>query len=104
MYYPGATDMIAIGQMIAPATYNLPVGIVERESFLPGVIERGMAQIPGALRGDSYVEPGYSFTPDSYTPGNYRFDAGCLGQAVTVYPEREPRVLWCGERNLQGNQ
>jgi len=68
------------------------------------MIERGMAQIPGALRGDSFVQPGYSFIPDSYTPGTYAFDAGCMGQAVTTYPEREPRVLWCGERNLQGNQ
>ena len=23
---------------------------------------------------------------------------------MTVYPDVEPRVLWCGERDLQGNQ
>ena len=36
IYYPGSTQAIAARQMIAPAAYNLPVGIVERESFLPG--------------------------------------------------------------------
>ena len=42
--------------------------------------------------------------PDSYTPGTYQFAPDCIGQAVTVYPERESKVLFCGERNLQGNQ
>lgn len=96
--------MIAARQIVSPAAYNAAVGIMERESFLPGAMEAQIAQIPGAYRGDSYVQPGLSFVPDSYTPGSYLFDQSCLGQAVTVYPEREPRVLWCGERNLQGNQ
>ena len=104
MYYPGATENIAFGQIVSPAAYNAAVGVIERESFLPGAYERNVAQLPGAYMSDSYVQPGYSFVPDSYTPGTYQFDASCLGQAVTVYPEREQRVLWCGERNLQGNQ
>lgn len=104
MYYPGASAKFAVGQMIAPAAYNPNVGIIERESFLPGVIQSNLAQIPGAYRGDSLVQTGTSFIPDSYTPGSYAFAPSCTGQAVTVYPEREPRVLWCGERDLQGNQ
>ena len=86
------------------ATYNLPVGVIERESFLPGIAERMSANLPGAYRGDSYVTAGTSYVPDSYTPGSYLFDASCRGQDVMVYPERNPEVLWCGERNLQGNQ
>lgn len=95
---------LAVGQVITPASYNTAVGVIERESFLPGMIERQIATIPGAFRDDSFVELGYSYSPDSYTPGSYQFDANCAGQAVTVYPEREPTVLWCGERDLQGNQ
>jgi hypothetical protein len=106
IYYPGSTELLAQRQMVYPASYNLPVGIVERESFLPGanLIQQKIAEIPGAYRNDAFVTAGYSFQPDSYTPGTYQFDAGCQGQAVTVYPERESKVLWCGERNLQGNQ
>ncbi len=94
-FYPGNYN-----QMIRPATYNLPVGgIVKRETFLPGNTEF-MAELPGAYRDDSYVTAGYSYQPDSYTPGTYQFDANCVGQNVQVYPERESKVLWCGERNL----
>lgn len=105
LYYPGSTTALAAAQLIAPAAYNLPVGIIERESFLPGAIalESNLARIPGAMRDDTYITPGYSFEPDSYTPGTYGFSPSCMGQAVTVYPEREQKVLWCGERNLQGN-
>jgi len=106
LYYPGSTTALAAAQLIAPAAYNLPVGIIERESFLPGAIalESNLARIPGAMRDDTYITPGFSFEPDSYTPGSYEFSPSCMGQAVTVYPEREQKVLWCGERNLQGNQ
>lgn len=104
---PGSQDVFQARQILAPATYNLPVGIVEKENFLPSASDRlqeTLAMIPGADRSDSYVSQGVSYVPDSYTPGNYRFDASCIGQPVTVYPEREPEVLFCGERNLQGNQ
>ena len=104
IYFPGSTSAIAAAQLISPAAYNLPVGVIERESFLPGAIQENLAMIPGAYRDDTYVTPGYSFEPDSYTPGTYEFSPSCMGQAVTVYPEREQKVLWCGERNLQGNQ
>lgn len=62
--------------------------------------------IPGAdlPLNQVYVSRGRSYVPDSFTPGNYGFDNSCRGQAVTTYPERNSEVLWCGERNLQGNQ
>lgn len=77
---------------------------MERESLLPGATCDCLYSTPGADRFDTYIAPGYSYTPDSYTPGTYTFAPECVGQAVTVYPERESKVLWCGERNLQGNQ
>lgn len=98
-FYPGAATMVG--------TYNEPVGVIERESFLPGgadLIQSRLALIPGADRGSSFVTRGYSYVPDSYTPGTYQFDASCAGQAVQVYNEQEPEVLWCGERDLQGAQ
>lgn len=103
--YPGTTiSQVGINQLISPAAYNLPVGIMERESLLPGATCDCIYSTPGADRFDTYIAPGYSYTPDSYTPGTYTFGPECVGQAVTVYPERESKVLWCGERNLQGNQ
>jgi hypothetical protein len=95
--YPASTTMIR-GQ----PGYNPNTGVLERESFLPGNVIQ--AQLPGAYRDDTYVVPGYSYQPDSYTPGSYTFPESCTGQDVTVYPEREQKVLFCGERNLQGNQ
>ena len=92
-FYPG-------NMMTTEPTYNLPVGIVKRETFLPGNTEYMQAELPGAYRDDTYVTAGYSYQPDSFTPGTYQFDAGCTGQNVQVYPERESKVLWCGERNL----
>ena len=91
-------------QFIQPAAYyNAPVGMIERETLLPGtadLIQSKLATLPGAYRADSYITAGNSYVPDSYTPGNYQFAPNCMGQAVTVYPERQSEVLWCGERNL----
>ena len=87
----------------AAAYYNAPVGMIERETLLPGtadLIQSKLATLPGAYRADSYITAGNSYVPDSYTPGNYQFAPNCMGQAVTVYPERQSEVLWCGERNL----
>ena len=35
---------------------------------------------------------------------DYQFNPNCVGQPVTVYPDNTGRVLWCGERNVSGNQ
>ena len=50
------------------------------------------------------MSTGYSTSPDSFSLGAQDEYLGCIGQPVMVYPEREANVLWCGERNLQGNQ
>ena len=87
----------------AAAYYNAPVGMIERETLLPGtadLIQSKFATLPGAYRDDTYITAGNSYVPDSYTPGRYQFDPNCMGQSVTVYPERQSEVLWCGERNL----
>lgn len=61
--------------------------------------------VPGADRpASSYFVPGMSTVPDSFSLGAQDDYLGCTGQEVLVYPERNPEVLWCGERNLQGNQ
>ena len=61
-----------------------PAAILERQNILPAA---------------TLYEPGYDA---SYAPG-WAFDASCAGQAVEVYPEMDQSVIWCGERNLQGN-
>lgn len=59
---------------------------------------------PGADTNNYEMTLGSSFSPDSFSIGAQGEYAHCAGQPVMVYPEREANVLWCGERNLQGNQ
>ena len=74
---------------------------------IPGAVEavqERLAMIPGADIGGTYVTPGYSYSPDSFSLAAQDDYLGCAGTPVLVYPERESNVLFCGERNLQGNQ
>lgn len=67
-------------------------------------IQERVAMVPGADRTNAFMSTGYSYSPDSFSLGAQDEYLGCIGQDVLVYPETESNVLWCGERNLQGNQ
>ena len=80
-------------------------GMVQ-ETF-PGAVEavqQRLAMIPGADMPGNIMTPGISYSPDSFSLAAQNEYLGCVGQPVLVYPERESNVLFCGERNLQGNQ
>lgn len=84
--------------------WNIVPGMNEND-LQASTIQREIAMIPGAdTASQSYMVTGKSFTPDSFNLGSQDLYLGCTGQEVLVYPERNPEVLWCGERNLQGNQ
>jgi hypothetical protein len=90
---------------VGKQVFDYTPGMVEES--VPGAFENvkeRIAMVPGSDFGGSYFTLGSSYSPDSFSLGDQADYLGCVGQEVLVYPERNPEVLWCGERNLQGNQ